>query len=118
MLTIKIIPNDYGNPPGKLADAEIFFAAPADIRDTETMDADVVLHGLKLTGFAIWTQHRAGATVRNVTFPARSYSVNGERRTYALLRQVNDDRAPNTALTTAILAAYDQYVARLEAARG
>ena len=28
MLTVKITPNDKGNPPGKLADAELHFTDP------------------------------------------------------------------------------------------
>lgn len=78
MLTVKIIPNDHGNPPGKLADAELHFA-------------DGSLAGLKLIGFAIW-ERRAGLG-RNVTFPARQYSVNGERRSFALLRVAADGDA-------------------------
>ena len=76
---VKIIPNDKGNPPGKLADAEIHFV-------------DGVFAGLKLIGFAIW-ERRTGAG-RNVTFPARQYSVNGERRSFALLRPVADTDRP------------------------
>lgn len=41
MLTVKITPNDTGNPPGKLADGELHFT-------------DGPLAGLKLIGFAIW----------------------------------------------------------------
>ena len=64
-MTVKIIPNDKGNPPGKLADVELHFTSgPFD--------------GMKLIGFAVW-ERRTGAG-RNVTFPARQYSVNGERR--------------------------------------
>jgi hypothetical protein len=74
-MTIKILPNDKGNPPGKLADAELHFS-------------DGPLAGLKLIGFSIW-ERRTG-TGRNVTFPARQYSVNGERRSFALLRPVSD----------------------------
>jgi hypothetical protein len=73
MLTIKVTPNDNGNPPGKLADAEVHFT-------------DGPLAGLKLIGFSIW--ERRSATGRNVTFPARQYSVNGERRSFALLRPI------------------------------
>jgi hypothetical protein len=47
-----------------------------------------VLDGLKLIGFAIW-ERRSGSG-RNVTFPARQYSVNGERRSFALLRPIAD----------------------------
>ena len=76
-MNIRIIPNDKGNPPGKLADAELHFT-----------DADGVLSGLKLIGFSVW-ERRVG-NGRNVTFPARQYSVNGERRSFALLRPVAD----------------------------
>jgi hypothetical protein len=83
MLTVKIIPNDKGNPPGKLADVELHFAGTA----AGPFD------GLKLIGFAIW-ERRAGSG-RNVTFPARQYSVNGERRSFALLRPIADTAAQN-----------------------
>jgi len=44
---------------------------------------------MKLIGFAIW-ERRGGGPGRNVTFPARSYAVNGERRSFALLRPIVD----------------------------
>ena len=44
------------------------------------------LSGMKLVGFAVWERRDGG---RNVTFPARQYSVNGERRSFALLRPAN-----------------------------
>jgi hypothetical protein len=75
-MTIKIIPNDKGNPPGKLADVELHFTSGA-------------FEGMKLIGFAVW-ERRTGAG-RNVTFPARQYSVNGERRSFALLRPAFDN---------------------------
>ena len=78
MLTIKITPNDKGNPPGKLCDAELYFT-------------EGPLAGLKLIGFAIWERRTGGG--RNVTFPARAYSVNGERRSFALLRPIVDATA-------------------------
>jgi hypothetical protein len=81
MLTIKITPNDKGNPPGKLADAELHFT-------------EGPLAGLKLIGFGIW--ERRGGTGRNVTFPARQYAVNGERRSFALLRPIVDATAQNS----------------------
>ena len=74
-VTVKIIANERGNPPGKLADAELHFSSGP-------------LEGLKLIGFAIW-ERRTGAG-RNITFPARQYSVNGERRSFALLRPTDD----------------------------
>ncbi len=75
---VKITANDKGNPPGKLADAEIHFTSGP-------------LDGLKLIGFAIWERRNGGG--RNVTFPARQYSVNGERRSFALLRPIVDASA-------------------------
>ena len=74
-MTVKINPNDKGNPTGKLADAELHFTSGP-------------LEGLKLIGFGVW--ERRGANGRNVTFPARQYAVNGERRSFALLRPITD----------------------------
>ena len=81
-MTIKITPNDKGTPAGKLADAELHFA-----------DSDGPLAGLKLIGFSVW--ERRGGNGRNVTFPARSYAVQGERRTFALLRPIVDSTGQN-----------------------
>ena len=50
-IVVKITPNEKGNPPGKLADAELHF-----------IDGD--LDGLKLIGFSIW--ERRGGNGRNV----------------------------------------------------
>jgi hypothetical protein len=95
-VTIKILPNDKGNPPGKLADAELHFA-------------DGPLQGLKLIGFSIW--ERRGGSGRNVTFPARQYSVNGERRSFALLRPVVDATGQDK-LRELILEAFQEYEER------
>jgi hypothetical protein len=89
-MTVRIIANDKGNPPGKLADAELHFT-------------DGPLAGLKLIGFAVWERRTGGG--RNVTFPARQYSVNGERRSFALLRPVTDAAAQD-AIRDRILEAY------------
>jgi hypothetical protein len=95
-MTIKITPNEKGNPPGKLADAELHFTeGPFD--------------GLKLIGFSIW--ERRNGNGRNVTFPARSYSVNGERRSFALLRPIVDTTAQNK-LRELILEAFQEYEER------
>jgi len=67
------------------------------------------LAGLKLIGFSIW-ERRTGAG-RNVTFPARQYSVNGERRSFALLRPIVDTTAQNT-LRELILEAFQEYEER------
>ena len=95
-MTIKITPNDRGNPPGKLADAEVHFT-------------DGAMEGLKLIGFSIW--ERRGGNGRNVTFPARQYSVNGERRSFALLRPIADTTA-HDKLRELILEAYQDYEAQ------
>lgn len=94
-MTIKILPNEKGNPPGKLADAELYFTSGP-------------LDGLKLIGFAIW--ERRSGNGRNVTFPARQYSVNGERRSFALLRPV-DDSTGQSRVRDLVLEAYAAYEA-------
>jgi hypothetical protein len=96
-VTVKITPNDKGNPPGKVADAELHFT-------------EGELEGLKLIGFAIW-ERRGGAGGYNVTFPARQYSVNGERRSFALLRPIVDMTAQNK-VRELILDAYREYEER------
>ena len=92
-MVIKITPNDKNNPPGKLADAELHFT-------------EGVLDGLKLIGFGVWERRTGNG--RNVTFPARQYSVNGERRTFALLRPIGDATAQDR-IREAILEAYAEY---------
>ncbi len=94
-MTIKIVPNEKGNPPGKLADAELHFT-------------DGPLEGLKLIGFGIW--ERKSGSGRNVTFPARQYSVNGERRSFALLRPVSDATSQDR-IRDIILQAYAEHEA-------
>ena len=94
-MTVKIVSNERGNPPGKLADAELHFS-------------EGPLDGLKLVGFAVW-EKKTGVG-RNVTFPARSFSVNGERRSFALLRPFTDSTA-HTRVRELILQAYDEHVA-------
>lgn len=95
-MTVIITPNDKQNPPGKLADAELHFT-------------EGVLDGLKLIGFSVW--ERRGGGGRNVTFPARSFSVNGARRSFALLRPVNDSTAQDR-VRELILQAYAEYEER------
>ena len=97
-MTVKITPNDKGNPPGKLADAELHFT-------------EGPLDGLKLIGFAIWERRGSPGAARNVTFPARQYSVNGERRSFALLRPVVDATAQQK-VRELILEAFQEYEER------
>ena len=98
MITVTITPNDKGNPPGKLADVELRFT-------------DGPLEGLKLIGFSIW--ERRGGAGRNVIFPARSYAINGERRSFALLRPIVDVAAQER-IRTAILDAFAEYEERAD----
>jgi hypothetical protein len=107
MLTIKIIPNDKGNPPSKLADAELHFSHSGD-GPSESLRSFVALDGLKLIGFGIWERRDGG---RNVTFPARSYAVNGERRSFALLRPISDTAAQEN-IREAILHAFAEFEAQ------
>jgi hypothetical protein len=92
-MTIKIVSNEKGNPPGKLADAELVFT-------------EGPLEGLKLIGFTVWERKTGGG--RNVTFPARTYSVQGERRSFALLRPVLDSTG-QSRLRDLILEAYAEH---------
>ena len=92
-MTVKIIPNEKGNPPGQLATAELHFD-------------DGPLEGLKLIGFGIW-ERRTGAG-RNVTFPSRTYAVDRERRSFALLRPADDPRAQDL-IRGVILEAYARF---------
>jgi hypothetical protein len=92
-MVVKISRNDKGNPPGKLADAELHFTEGA-------------LDGLKLIGFSVW--EKRNGTGRNVTFPARQYSVNGERRSFALLRPIVDAGAQER-VRDLILQAYAEH---------
>ncbi len=100
-MQVKILPNDKGNPPGKLAEAELHFG-------------DGPLAGLKLIGFGIW--ERRGGNGRNVTFPARQYSVNGERRSFALLRPVVDATAQDR-IRQVVLDAYAEFEAQAAVAQ-
>ena len=94
VVSVTILPNSSGTPQGKLADAEVIFGA-----------ASGPLQGLRLIGFAVWERRSGG---RNVTFPARQYSVNGERRSYALLRTANGDASVQKAIQECILDAYSR----------
>ena len=94
-LVVKIIANENGNPPGKLAEAELHFTSGD-------------LAGLRLVGFAVWERRGGG---RNVTFPARQYAVNGERRSFALLRPISDTTAQDR-VRELVLQAYAEYEER------
>lgn len=94
------INNEKKGPPGKLADAELHFTEGA-------------LQGLKLLGFGVWD--RRSGIGRNVTFPARQYSTNGEKRSFSLLRPLSDLTAQDRLRQT-ILQAYTEYEAQVSVA--
>ena len=93
-MIVKVRPITGQAAPGKLADAELHFT-------------DGVLEGLKLVGFAVW-ERRSGSG-RNVTFPARQYTLpSGERHSFALLRPVTD-ATPQQRVRDLVLEAYAEY---------
>ena len=91
--TVRFSTDGKPTAPGKLADAELRFTSG-------------LLAGLKLIGFGVWASRSDRG--RNVTFPARHYSVNGERRSYALLRPIEDATAQER-IRDLILGAYARY---------
>ena len=95
-MIVAITLNEGNNPPGKLADAELHFN-------------EGVLEGLKLVGFGVWQRRNGGG--QNVTMPARQYAVNGERRSFSLLRPIADATA-HDRIRAAILEAYAEHAAR------
>ena len=94
-MVVKILPNVKDNPRGKLADAELHFT-------------NGVLEGLKLIGFSVWERRSGGG--RTVTFPARQYTVNGDRRSFVLLRPITD-AATQERMRDLVLRAYAEYEA-------
>jgi hypothetical protein len=89
-VTVKILRTDRPTSAGKLADAEIHF-------DGGELD------GLKLIGFAVWQRRNGNGEV--VTFPARPFTVHGERRNFALVRAIDDPNAQDR-LRELVLQAY------------
>ena len=97
LVSVKIILNKQDTPEGKLADAELIFQGEAG-----------PLSGLKLRGFAVWDRRDGG---KNVTLPARQYSKNGERRSFAFLCPANGNKDAQDAIRTCILDAYSRLAA-------
>ncbi len=96
-MIVKIMPNDKGTPAGKLADAEVHFTSG-------------LLTGMRLLGFAVW-ERRTGVG-RNVTFPAKTYTVSGERRSFALLRPAAGELSVQDGIRDLVLQAYAEYEAQ------
>jgi hypothetical protein len=84
---------EWKGDTGKVADAELLFL-------------EGPLAGLKLAGFTVY--RNAKTKEMNVTFPARNYEVNRERRSYKLLRgtTVEDEKA----LKNLIIDAYEELI--------
>lgn len=99
--TVKIIRNERQKPADKLADAELHFSG-------EPLD------GLKLIGFAIW--RRRDGRGYSVTFPARPFTVNGDRTNFALLRAIDDPKAQNHVRELVIRAYTEQEESATEVA--
>jgi hypothetical protein len=93
-IIVKILPNVRNTPVGKLADAELHFTGGE-------------LDGLKLIGFAVWV--RRDGNGEHVTFPARPFTVHGERRSFSLIRAIDNSSAqdrPQDRLRNLVLQAY------------
>lgn len=98
-MQIKILPNDTRQDESQpLASAELHFT-------------DGPLQGMKLVGFTVWENKRK---VRTVGFPARTYSVNNERRSFALLRDIDSDVGGSQRVRDMILAAYQEHIERTQ----
>lgn len=90
-------------PAGKLAEVELRWTAGT-------------LEGMKLAGFALW-EARTGNRL-NVTMPARVYSVNGERRSFALLRTVDPAaNEPHARVKALVLEAWEMHQERIHRTR-
>ena len=94
-VAINVLPADHGAPAGKLADVELHFTAGA-------------LEGLKLLGFTVWEGRSGNGPC--VSLPSRHYVVNGERRSFTLLR-ARGDAPTQDALRNTVLAAFVDQVA-------
>ncbi|HJN42643.1 MAG: hypothetical protein QGI10_16330 [Vicinamibacterales bacterium] len=93
MVAIKVLPAEHGAPAGKLADVELHFTAGA-------------LDGLRLLGFTVWEGR--GGKGPTVSLPSRQYVVNGERRSFTLLRPTGDTPAADTLRDT-LLAVFSNH---------
>ena len=96
-ITIQILKTNGHSAPGKLADAEIHFTGGE-------------LDGLKLVGFAVW-QRRDG-NGQNVSFPARHFTVDGDRRSFSLLRWIAQRNAQER-LESLVIQAYEDRMREL-----
>ena len=75
-LAVEITLNRQGNPPGKLADAVLFWT-------------DGPLAGLCILGLGVWERREKPSEI-NVTMPARQFMSKGEKRSFSLVRIDHD----------------------------
>lgn len=95
-MVVKILPTEKDSPAGKLCDVEVHFT-----------DGD--FEGLRLLGFSVW--EKRNGTGRSVTFPSRTYSVQGQRRSFSLLRTQGDAK-PQERVRDLVLQAYADFEAQ------
>jgi len=77
---VKITMNHRGDPPGKLADAELHWTSGP-------------LAGNCLIGFGVWEKRERPSEI-SVTMPSRQFLSGGEKRTFKLFRLSNPNPAP------------------------
>lgn len=99
-MVVKIMPTEKNAPQGKLADVEVHFTEGA-------------MEGLRLLGFSIW--ERKNGAGRSVTFPSRTYSVQGQRRSFSLLRPQAADTRGQERVRDLVLQAYADFEAQATA---
>ena len=92
VVSVRIIPNTKGSPRGSSR-------TRSDLRSRIWSAQRTEAHRL----LGLGTPQRQG---RNVTFPARQHAVNGERRSFALLRPANGDLSAQEAVRDLILEAH------------
>ena len=91
-IEVAITLNASGNPPGKLAEAELrFITGP--------------LAGMSLIGFGVW-QKRERPSELSVTVPSRQFLSKGEKRNFNMLRITDPNAPPQDASSEAKHAYY------------
>ena len=77
------------------------------MRHDRTVNRDTPNRSATSMSVRIWERRGSGGG-RNVTFPARQYVVNGDRRSFALLRPITDTHAQER-VRDLVLQAYAEY---------
>jgi len=97
-LAVDIALNRTGQPPGKLADATLYFTTGP-------------LSGLCVLGFAVWERREKPGEI-NVTMPSRQFMSKGEKRSFNLVR-IDHDHDPQTEDTHVYYAPLDRLRQRI-----